>query len=311
VDETLDLTVVLPVYDEEASIPPLAEALERVLAQGGRSHEVLFVDDGSGDGSWDRIREAAKAHPAVRAIRLRRNFGKAAALTAGFRAARGRVVVTMDADLQDDPDELARLVAKLDEGYDLVSGWKVERRDPLSKTLPSKLFNWVTGRLTGLDLHDMNCGFKAYRREVVRELRVYGELHRYIPVLAHWRGFRVGELAVLHHARRHGRSKYGLSRFLKGFVDLLTVMFLTRYTLRPLHLFGGAGVLIAGAGLAINLYLTALWLAGQGIGHRPLLQLGVLLCVVGMQLVFTGLIGEMVADRGFEPESTYSVRETI
>jgi glycosyltransferase involved in cell wall biosynthesis len=309
--EDLDLTIVLPVFNEEPTILPLVEAIERSLEATGRSYEIVFVDDGSSDGSFDRMREAAKSTSSVRAIRLRRNFGKAAALTAGFGAARGRVVVTMDADLQDDPAELPRLLETLEQGYDLVSGWKVERHDPLSKTVPSKVFNWVTGKLSGLSLHDMNCGFKAYRREVTRELRIYGELHRYIPVLAFWRGFRIGEIGVRHHPRRFGHSKYGASRFLKGFVDLVTVMFLTRYTLRPLHLFGAAGVIIGGAGFLINLYLSLQWLAGIGIGHRPLLQLGVLLSVVGVQLVFTGLIGEMVADRGFDPESTYSVRETL
>lgn len=307
----VDISVVIPILDEEQSLNRLTESLHEVLGKFGRSYEILFIDDGSTDGSFDRVREAVKASDQVRAIRFRRNFGKAAALTAGFQETRGKFIITMDGDLQDDPEEVPRLIGKLEEGFDLVSGWKIDRKDPLSKTIPSKLFNFVTGRMMGLRLHDMNCGLKAFRAEVVREIRVYGELHRYIPVLAHWRGFRVGELPVKHHAREHGKSKYGASRFLKGFVDLLTVVFLTRYTLRPLHVFGGMGVLLGGLGVAINLYLTFLWMGGVGIGHRPLLQLGVLLCIVGLQLVFTGLIGEMVADRGFDPESTYSVRETL
>lgn len=310
-EPALDLSVVIPIYDEEGSIPTLVEKLHQVLTALDLRYEILFVDDGSKDGSFDRVREAVKASATVRAIRFRRNFGKAAALTAGFRAARGRYIVTMDGDLQDDPEEVPRLLAKLEEGYDLVSGWKTDRQDPLSKTIPSKLFNWVTGRMAGLTLHDMNCGLKAYRAEVTREVRVYGELHRYIPVLAFWRGYRIGEVGVRHHARRFGVSKYGVSRFLKGFVDLLTVMFLTRYTLRPLHLFGGAGVGLFALGTAVNAYLTVLWFMGHGIGHRPLLTFGVLLSIIGLQLVFTGLIGEMVADRGFDPDSTFSVRETL
>ena len=307
----VDISVVIPILDEEPSINRLTESLHEVLGKFGRSYEILFVDDGSTDESFDRVREATKASHQVRGIQFRRNFGKAAALTAGFQAARGNFIITMDGDLQDDPEELPRLIAKLEEGFDLVSGWKIDRQDPLSKTIPSKIFNFVTGRMMGIRLHDMNCGLKAFRAEVVREVRVYGELHRYIPALAHWRGFRVGELPVKHHPRRHGKSKYGVSRFLKGFVDLLTVVFLTRYTLRPLHVFGGMGVLLGGLGLSINFYLTVLWFSGVGIGHRPLLQLGVLLCIVGLQLVFTGLIGEMVADIGFRPESTYSVREIL
>ena len=227
-------------------------------------------------------------------MRLRRNFGKAAALDAGFAEAAGDIVVTIDGDLQDDPAEIPRLLAKLDEGFDLVSGWKEKRRDPLTRRIPSKLFNSVTGRVSGVRLHDMNCGLKAYRAEVVQGMRLYGELHRYIPVLAHYRGYRIAELPVHHRPREHGRSNYGVERYLRGFLDLLTVTFMGRYRHRPLHLFGGIGLLTSLIGLIILVYLTVVKLAGHAIGQRPLLTLGVLLLVVGIQLLSLGLISELI-----------------
>jgi len=227
-------------------------------------------------------------------VRLRRNFGKAAALAAGFEQATGDLVVTIDGDLQDDPSEIPRLLAKLEEGFDLVSGWKTRRRDPLSRRIPSKLFNLVAGWMSGLRLHDMNCGLKAYRGEVVRNLVLYGELHRFIPVLAHEQGYRVAELPVNHRPREHGRSRYGLERYLRGFLDLLTVSFMGRYRHRPLHLFGGLGLLLGGLGTAILAYLTVVKITGHAIGQRPLLTLGVLLVVVGMQFFTLGLISEMI-----------------
>ena len=230
----------------------------------------------------------------MRVVRLRRNFGKAAALAAGFEQARGDVVVTIDGDLQDDPAEIPRLLAKLDEGFDLVSGWKARRQDPLARRLLSKIFNAVVARLSGVRLHDMNCGLKAYRAEVAGSLPLYGELHRFVPVLAHQRGYRVAELSVNHRPRPHGRSRYGLERYLRAFLDLLTVSFIGRYRHRPLHLFGGLGLVLGLAGLATLLYLTVLKLAGNAIGHRPLLTLGVLLVVVGMQFFSLGLISEMI-----------------
>ncbi|MGF1464784.1 MAG: glycosyltransferase [Sandaracinaceae bacterium] len=251
--------------------------------------------------------------PRVGVVHFRRNFGKSAALDAGFRRARGDVVVTMDADLQDDPREVPRLVDALrDLDLDLVSGWKRKRRDPAGKTWPSKLFNAVVRRASGLRLHDFNCGLKAYRAEVTREIALSGELHRYVPVLAHGRGFRVGEIPVEHHPRRHGRSKYGLERMAKGFFDLLTVVLLTRYRQRPLHLFGWAGLAMFGAGFACLLYLTVLWFAGGGpIGTRPLLTLGLLLVVVGVQLFCTGLLGEMITHTGERSDAAYSVRREL
>ena len=241
-------------------------------------------------------------------MRLRRNFGKAAALQAGFEEAQGEIVVTIDGDLQDDPSEIPRLLAKLDEGFDLVSGWKTKRRDPLSRRIPSRIFNAVTGRLSGLRLHDLNCGLKAYRAEVVRGLRIYGELHRFIPVLAHYRGFRVAELPVNHRPREHGRSRYGMERYVRGFLDLLTVTFMGRYRHRPLHLFGGLGLLLGAIGTLLLGYLTVLKLMGEAIGHRPLLTLGVLLVVVGVQLVSLGLVSELVASHHEERSGERSTR---
>ena len=287
------ISVVVPVYNEAPSVGPLLDELRSALEPLGQIWEVIYVDD-SVDGTFATLMQLHDDFENLRIVRLRRNFGKAAALQAGFAQVRGDVVVTIDGDLQDDPAEIPRLLAKLDEGYDLVSGWKTHRRDPLSRRLPSKLFNWVTGRLSGLRMHDLNCGFKAYRAEVVRGLRIYGELHRYIPVLAHYQGFRVTELAVNHRPREHGRSRYGVERYLRGFLDLLTVTFMGRYSHRPLHLFGGLGIILTLIGGAVLVYLTVVKLAGNAIGQRPLLTLGVLLVVVGMQFLSLGLLSELI-----------------
>lgn len=291
----VEVSVVVPVLDEVESLAILHRELTEALEGLGRPYELIFVDDGSRDGSFEALEKLHRGDERVRAVQLRRNFGKAAALAVGFRAARGEVIVTLDADLQDDPAEIPRLLARLEEGYDLVSGWKRRRRDPPAKTLPSRLFNWVTARLTGLPLRDVNSGFKIYRREVVEELHLYGELHRFIPVLAAWRGFRVTEVPVHHRPRRFGRSKYGSARFWRGCLDLLTVLLLTRYTRRPLHLFGGLGLLALAGGLGVNLYLAGLWLAGaRPIGTRPLLAFGVLSVLVGVQFLSLGLLSELV-----------------
>ena len=288
------ISIVIPVHNEERSVALLLDEIGSALQPLEQPWEAVFVDDGSEDGTFGALTRLHAATDNVRVVRLRRNFGKAAALQAGFEAAAGDVVVTIDGDLQDDPAEIPRLLAKLDEGFDLVSGWKTRRRDPLSRRLLSRLFNAVTGRLSGLRLHDLNCGLKAYRAEVVRGLRIYGELHRFIPVLAHYRGFRVAELPVNHRPREHGRSRYGMERYLRGFLDLLTVTFMGRYRHRPLHLFGGFGLVLGGAGSLVLLYLTAVKLAGEAIGHRPLLTLGVLLVVVGMQFLSLGLLSELI-----------------
>jgi glycosyltransferase involved in cell wall biosynthesis len=294
-ERRMELSVVVPVLDEVDSLPTLYRELTDVLERLGRSYELLFVDDGSHDGSYATLEKLHRSDDRVRVIQHRRNFGKAAALQSGFRAARGEVVVTLDADLQDDPAELPRLFQRLEDGLDLVSGWKHNRQDPASKTLPSRLFNRVTAWLTGVRLRDFNSGYKVYRREVVEELRLYGELHRFIPALAAWRGFRVDEVPVHHRPRRFGRSKYGSARFWRGSLDLLTVLFLTRYTRRPLHLFGSLGLVAWAIGGAVNLYLAGLWLAGvRPIGNRPLLAFGILGMLVGLQFFCLGLLSELI-----------------
>ena len=288
------ISVVVPVHDEERSVALLYDELRSALQPLDTPWEAIFVDDGSTDGTFGALTRLHDAESNVRVVRLRRNFGKAAALVAGFDQASGETVVTIDGDLQDDPSEIPRLLAKLDEGFDLVTGWKTRRRDPLSRRILSRIFNRVTSAFSGVRLHDMNCGLKAYRAEVVHGLRLYGELHRFIPVLAHYRGFRIAELPVNHRAREHGRSRYGVERYLRGFLDLLTVSFIGRYRHRPLHLFGGFGLLLGLVGSAILVYLTVLKTLGHAIGQRPLLMLGVLLVVIGMQFFSLGLISEMI-----------------
>jgi len=291
------ISVVVPVHDEERSVALLYDELRAALEPLDTLWEAIFVDDGSTDGTFSALTRLHSAASNVRVVRLRRNFGKAAALVAGFDQARGEIVVTIDGDLQDDPAEIPRLLAKLDEGFDLVSGWKTQRRDPLTRRVPSKIFNWVTGRVSGLRLHDLNCGLKAYRAEVVQGLRLYGELHRFIPVLAHYRGYRVAELPVNHRPREHGRSRYGVERYVRGFLDLLTVSFIGRYRYRPLHLFGGLGLALGTIGFGVLLYLTIDKLLGHAIGRRPLLILGVLLMVVGLQFFSLGLISELITSQ--------------
>lgn len=288
------ISVVVPVHEEERSVALLYEELQAALDPLPDPWEAIFVDDGSRDGSFAALTRLHASADNVRVVRLRRNFGKSAALAAGFGQAQGDIVVTIDGDLQDNPAEIPRLLAKLEEGFDLVSGWKTRRRDPWRRRLLSRIFNAVTGRVSGLRLHDMNCGLKAYRAEVVRGLRIYGELHRFLPVLAHYRGYRVAELPVDHRPRPHGRSHYGLERYVRGFFDLLTVSFMGRYRHRPLHLFGGLGLVLGGLGALVLVYLTVLKATGEAIGHRPLLTLGVLLVVVGLQFFSLGLLSELI-----------------
>jgi glycosyltransferase involved in cell wall biosynthesis len=307
-----EVTVLVPVLDEAATVEELAVQVAEVLDAAGRSFEIVFIDDGSTDRTSERVRAAHAADRRVKLVRLRRNFGKAAALSAGLDHSHGAVIVTMDGDLQDDPREIPRFLESLEtEGLDLVSGWKRLRQDRALKRLSSRLFNWVTRHLARVDLHDFNCGFKAYRREVLEQVAIYGELHRYIPVLASRRGFRVGEIRVHHMPRRQGASKYGWDRYYKGLLDLITVLFLTRYTPRPLHLFGLLGLVLLLAGFAVNLYLAIAWFGGEALSKRPLLFLGVLLMVMGLQVLTTGLLAEMIAHSGFRRRESYSVKEHL
>jgi len=291
------ISVVVPLLNEERSLEQLYEEITTALEPLDDPFEIVFVDDGSTDGSMDVLGRLNAETTNVVVVHLRRNFGKAAALQAGFLEARGDTIVTMDADLQDDPTEIPRLLAKLDEGFDLVSGWKARRHDPFLRRLFSRWFNWATAAISGVRLHDVNCGLKAYRAEVLHGLRIYGELHRFIPVLAAYRGYRIAELPVNHRARPHGRSRYGPERYLRGFFDLLSVTFTGRYRHRPLHLFGGLGALMGALGFVILTYLTIEWFWGHAIGHRPLLTLGVLLIVVGIQLVSLGLLSELITSQ--------------
>lgn len=310
-DDTPDLSLVIPLLNEEESLQPLTQKIQEVMAEQNLSYEIIFIDDGSTDGSMQVLEELHAAHPEVQVVQFRRNFGKAAAYTAGFQRARGTFVITMDADLQDDPAEIPNLLAKLNEGYDLVSGWKKKRFDPLGKTLPSKFFNWVTGRVSGIDIHDFNCGLKAYRLEVVKDVRVLGELHRYIPVLAHMEGYRVSEIPVQHHPRQFGVTKYGWSRLLKGFLDLLTVMYIGKYMGRPLHLFGTMGLIFGVLGMAVNVFIASLWFQTGTIQNRhPLLTLGVLLTVLGVQFICTGLLADMLT-RGPQPNEKFNIRKIL
>lgn len=289
-----DISIVVPLLNEKESIRELTERIEKALE--AYSIEILFVDDGSDDGSWNEIEALSQSDNCVRGIKLRRNYGKSSALQAGFMEAEGEFIVTMDADLQDDPFEIPAMIQKLENGADLVSGWKKVRHDPISKTVPSRFFNAVTRWTTGINLHDFNCGLKAYRREVTRHIHLYGELHRYVPLLAKWQGFgNIEEQEVKHHPRKYGTTKFGISRFMNGFLDLVTLLFVHRYMQRPMHFFGTIGVLLTVVGAVINLYIAALkifW--DQPIGDRPLLFLGILLVVIGIQFFSIGFLGEMV-----------------
>ena len=306
----MDISIIIPLYNEEDSLNELTKQIVQVLEGLENSYEICFVDDGSTDESLPRIKDLRSQNQNIKILSFRKNYGKSAALSEGFKMASGDIIITIDADLQDDPAEIPNLIAKINEGYDLVSGWKKKRHDPITKTLPSKLFNFITARFTGIKIHDFNCGLKAYRKEVIKEIPVYGSLHRYLPVLAHWKGFAIGEIIVQHHARKYGVTKYGWRRFFDGFFDLFTVLFLTRYRQKPLHLFGFFGMTSLMAGFVISLYLTILWFQGYGIGNRPLLFLGILLIIVGMQSFSIGLIGEMITNLKDE-EGSYSIREKI
>ncbi len=296
------LSIVIPLYNEEESLNPLTNEIRKALKSIDISFEVILVDDGSSDKSLNIIKDICKQDRRFKYVSFRKNYGKSAALNIGFKQVSGDVVVTMDADLQDDPNEIANLIKKLGEGFDLVSGWKKKRHDPFIKKQSSKFFNFVTRVMSGIKIHDFNCGLKAYRREVTDNLKVYGELHRYLPVLADWEGFSVAEIPVVHHPRRYGKTKFGISRFFKGFVDLITVIFSTRYIKRPMHFFGFFGALSFIIGLIVNGYLTYDWIMGKPLSNRPMLFLGMLLIIVGVQLFSVGLLGEMLARSSFREE---------
>lgn len=304
------LSVVIPVFNEAKSVRELHEELTRALTTLRIPYETIFVDDGSTDETAHILRAIQSEDPCLKWISLRSHFGKSAALSAGFEAATGSVIMTMDGDLQDNPAEIPNFLAKINEGFDVVSGWKYRRKDPFIRCYLSKIYNLVTSIVSGIRLHDFNCGFKAYRRAVLKEIHIYGELHRYIPVLAAWKGFRIAEQRVNHRPRKYGRSKYGWERLLNGFLDLFTVIFLTRFTKKPAHFFGTIGFLLTLSGCAINLYIAYLRFASGNIqGRYPLLFLGVLLTIVGIQFFSTGLLAEMITFSQKKSEKEYSVRE--
>jgi glycosyltransferase involved in cell wall biosynthesis len=287
------VSIVVPGLNEGESLQPLAERIIEAIGSS-EDYEIVFVDDGSTDSSWETIRALNAQNPRIRGLRMRRNFGKAMALSAGFREARGELLVMMDADLQDDPADIPDFLKGIREGADVVVGWKIKRKDPLNRRIASRIFNGTVGWTTGVQLHDMNCGFKAYRREVIDTVPIYGDLFRFIPALAAADGFRVTEIPVRHHPRAFGSSRYGLERILRGFFDLLSVLFLTRYARRPMHLFGLIGLFTGLLGIALGIYLSVLWFMGEGIGARPLLLLAVLLMVLGVQFASMGFLGEFL-----------------
>jgi glycosyltransferase involved in cell wall biosynthesis len=306
------ISLVIPVYNEKESLRPLYEKICASMERVGETFEIIFVDDGSRDGSFNVMQALHALDPRVRVVRFRRNFGKSPALQAGFNQTRGEIVFTLDADLQDDPDEIPQFLEQIREGYDLVSGWKYPRLDPVSKTFPSKIFNAIVGQTTGVKLHDMNCGFKAYRRELIDELKIYGELHRFIPVMAQWRGFSITEIKVKHHPRQFGTSKFGAKRFLRGFLDLLTVLFLTSYMRTPLRLFGTVGIISFLLGFGIDFWVVInRFFANDPIHNHPILFLGLVLMIVGVQLVLSGLQSEMIRHFNFNARDEYSVKQVL
>ena len=314
-----DLSAVIPVFCEADSLAALHAELSAVARDVGRDLEIIFVDDGSTDDSWATIEQLAQADPRVRGIRFRRNFGKAAALSAGFEAARGQFVFSLDADLQDDPREMPRFLDAMTAEMDVVSGWKKVRHDPWHKVIPSRIFNWLVGFLTGVRLHDHNCGFKCYRREVLSELRIYGELHRFIPVLAAARGFRVGEIVVGHRPRKFGRSKYGVTRIVKGFLDLLTVYFLTGFTHRPQHLLGTLGIFSFALGFCGLTYLTGYWIVDkifpewklEDLHNRPAVLYSVAALLLGAQFISMGFLAELFTAYYGHNSANYSVKTRV
>ncbi len=296
----MDISLVIPLLNEEESLPELLSWIDKVMKEHNYSYEVVLVDDGSRDGSWKLIEEQSQANPSIKGIRFKRNYGKSAALNSGFAVVSGEVVITMDADLQDSPDEIPGLYKMImDDGYDLVSGWKKKRHDPMGKTIPSKFFNRVTRIMSGIKLHDFNCGLKAYKLDLVQSIEVYGEMHRYIPVIAKWAGFtNIGEKVVVHQERKYGKTKFGMERFIKGFLDLLSITFVTRFAKKPMHFFGSIGTIFFFAGGIISVWIIlekVLRIAKRDVVEQPLFYLALLAMVVGVQLFLAGFLAEMIS----------------
>jgi glycosyltransferase involved in cell wall biosynthesis len=310
----MDLSVIIPLYNEEESIGELSRWIDKVCQDNGLKYEIIFVDDGSLDASWSIIEGLAAGNPAVRGIRFRRNYGKSAALNTGFQVCKGEVVITMDADLQDSPDEIPALVSMIrDDGYDLVSGWKQKRRDPPGKTIPSRLFNRTTRMISGIRLHDFNCGLKAYQRKVVKNIEVYGEMHRYIPVIARWAGFhKIGEKVVVHYPRKYGKTKFGMERMIKGYLDLLSITFMSKFGKRPMHIFGTLGTILFFIGLMIGVYLATakIFFSAYKMTERPLFYFGLLSMVIGTQFFMTGFLAEMIS-RSSADRNVYQVNNRV
>lgn len=310
----MDISVVVPLYNEEESLPELEAWIKRVMDKGGWSYEIILVDDGSKDSSWKVVEDLVAKNPNVKGVKFRRNYGKSAALNTGFEYAEGDVVITMDADLQDSPEEIPGLYKMIiEEDFDLVSGWKKVRHDPLSKTIPSKFFNFFTGWISGIDLHDFNCGLKAYKNAVIKSIEVYGEMHRYIPLLAKWSGFnKIGEKVVQHQARKYGTTKFGASRLITGFLDLMSIMFVGRFGKRPMHFFGTLGTISFFIGFIILVYLSfaKLVYAEYGIAERPLFYFGILTLIIGTQLFVTGFLAELLS-RNAPDRNAYLIEKRI
>ena len=310
----MDVSIIVPVYNEDESLPELCAWVERVVHANKLSYEIILIDDGSTDHSWKKIEELSAANSNIKGIKFQRNYGKSAALNEGFRAAQADVVITMDADMQDSPDEIPELRRMIvEDGYDLVSGWKKVRHDPVSKTIPSRFFNWVTAKVSKIDLHDFNCGLKSYRLKVVKSIEVYGEMHRYIPLIAKWAGFKkIGEKVVDHHARKYGTSKFGTGRLITGGLDLASILFVGKYNKRPMHLFGTWGILFFLAGFMISIYLTIskFFLDKTGLTQRPLFFFAILFMIIGTQLFVTGFVAELIV-RNSPGRNSYLIEKKL
>ena len=306
-------SIILPVFNEEKSLDELIQRLVKVLNNLKDNYEIIFIDDGSSDKSLAIMQKLSHKNSKIKVISFRKNFGKSTALICGFHFSLGEIIFTMDADLQDQPEDIPLFLKKFKQGYDSVSGWKKHRYDPIDKVIVSRIFNFLATKLTGVKIHDFNCGFKAYKREAIKDLELYGDLYRFIPALISWQGFKVGEIEVNHHRRLYGKSKFGQSRLIRGILDLFTTVFILRFLKRPLHFFGFLGLMFFLLGFLISLYLTIIWFGGQSIGHRPLLVLGILLIVVGFQFISTGLLGEMMTyfQNKSEKEKVFPIAKII